>query len=180
MREVLEDLEDQVSRSGGTVRVGELPTISADGPQMRQLMQNLVSNALKFHREGVPPKVEIDARRNGSWITIEVRDNGIGFEPQYSQRIFRVFERLHGRGTYSGTGIGLALCRRLAERHGGTIVAHSVRGEGSTFTFTVTIQTNRTEALLPGIGGHDVASVAAESDAAQVAHRSPGAAGLVP
>jgi signal transduction histidine kinase len=136
-REVLVDLEDQVERSGATVHVGELPTISADALQMRQLIQNLVSNALKFRRPGVTPEVSIDGSTDGATARIVVRDNGIGFEDQYSRRIFRVFERLHGRNDYPGTGIGLALCRKIAERHGGTIVAESAPGVGSTFTVTV-------------------------------------------
>jgi signal transduction histidine kinase len=143
--EVLEDLDDQITRSGAIVRVGELPTVSADAPQMRQLIQNLVSNALKFKREGVTAEVEIDGKLDSGWLTLTVRDNGIGFDPQYSRRIFRVFERLHGRGTYAGTGIGLALCRKIAERHGGTVDAHSVLDEGS--TFTVTMQAERREAV---------------------------------
>jgi signal transduction histidine kinase len=136
-REVLVDLDDQVERSGATVRVGRIPTISADALQMRQLIQNLLSNALKFRRPGVTPEVSIDGSTNGVNARIVVRDNGIGFDEQYSRRIFRVFERLHGRNDYPGTGIGLALCRKIAERHGGTIVAESAPGVGSTFTVTV-------------------------------------------
>ncbi len=143
--DVLEDLSEQINGTGAIVRVGSLPTISADAPQMRQLLQNLISNAVKFRREGVTPEVYVDSKVESDWVSIEVRDNGIGFDPQYSRRIFRVFERLHGRGTYPGTGIGLALCRKIAERHGGTIVARSVPDEGS--TFTVTMQTQRTEAV---------------------------------
>jgi signal transduction histidine kinase len=143
--DVLEDLADQVTRSGAILRIGEMPTINADSPQMRQLLQNLISNAIKFRSEDVAPEVEVESKVESGWLTITVRDNGIGFDPQYSQRIFRVFERLHGRGTYPGTGIGLALCRKIAERHGGTIVADSVLGEGS--IFTVTMQTQRTEAV---------------------------------
>jgi signal transduction histidine kinase len=131
---VLEDLELEVERAGAVVHVGELPTIDADELQLRQLMQNLISNALKFRREGVVPEVDIDAKTSDGAVEITVRDNGIGFEPQYAGRIFRVFERLHGRSRYQGTGIGLALCRKIAERHGGTIVAESEPGVGSTFT----------------------------------------------
>lgn len=132
--EVLRDLELEVSRAGAVVEVGKLPTVLADELQMRQLMQNLISNALKFRREGVTPRVEVEARGSEDQLRLIVRDNGIGFEPEYATRIFRVFERLHGRGRYPGTGIGLALCRKIAERHGGTIVAESQLGEGSTFT----------------------------------------------
>lgn len=141
--EVLDDLDTAIQRSRAVIRVGALPTISADPTQMRQLMQNLLSNAIKFRREGVTPAVDVQASLDEGWVKLVVRDNGIGFEPQYARRIFRVFERLHGRGPYPGTGIGLALCRKIAERHGGTVIAQSVLGEGS--TFTVTLQTRRTE-----------------------------------
>ena len=154
-REVLEDLDDLVRRSGARVTVGALPTINADGAQMRQLMQNLISNALKFRREGVTPEVDVSATVDEEWATIVVRDNGIGFEPQYSRRIFRVFERLHGRGAYPGTGIGLALCRKIADRHGGSVQAGSVVGQGS--TFTVRLPINRREAVSepPPSGGDE-------------------------
>ena len=121
--------------------------------QMRQLLQNLISNAIKFRREGVTPEVEVSATLDADWVKIVVSDNGIGFDPQYARRIFRVFERLHGRGAYPGTGIGLALCRKIAERHGGTVFAHSVVGEGS--VFTVTLQTGRTEAVTGMPAAHD-------------------------
>jgi signal transduction histidine kinase len=135
--EVLEDLEESVRSAGAIVRVGPLPTISADEPQMRQLMQNLLSNAIKFRRDGVTPEVDVTASLEGDRLTLVVGDNGIGFDPQYSRRIFRVFERLNGRSEYPGTGIGLALCRKIAERHGGGVLADSVPGEGSTFTVTL-------------------------------------------
>jgi light-regulated signal transduction histidine kinase (bacteriophytochrome) len=143
--EVLEDLEDSIHRTGAVVNVGKLPTINADAHQMRQLIQNLVSNAIKFNREGVRPEVDIGAEQDKGFVRLYIRDNGIGFDPQYARRIFRVFERLHGRGTYAGTGIGLALCRKIAERHGGTVVAESTPGQGS--TFIVTLQTQRSEAV---------------------------------
>jgi signal transduction histidine kinase len=141
--EVLEDLDDAVRGSGAVINVGELPKIKADRSQMRQLMQNLISNALKFTREDVTTEIDVSATIEGEMVEIVIADNGIGFDPQYSRRIFRVFERLHGRGSYPGTGIGLALCRKIAERHGGTVEAQSVPGEGS--TFTVTMQTHLTE-----------------------------------
>jgi signal transduction histidine kinase len=143
--DVLDDLSELVQSTDARVEVGPLPTINADATQMRQLLQNLISNALKFRREGVEPLVRVEGSLEAGWLTITVADNGIGFEPQYSTRIFRVFERLHGRGAYPGTGIGLALCRKIAERHGGTVVADGVLGEGA--TFTVTLQTERTSAV---------------------------------
>jgi signal transduction histidine kinase len=165
--DVLEDLSDQVNRTGAIVRVGSLPTINADAPQMRQLLQNLISNAIKFRREGITPEVDVQSKHESGWVTITVADNGIGFDPQYSRRIFRVFERLHGRGAYPGTGIGLALCRKIAERHGGTIVARSVPDEGS--TFTVTMQTQRTEAVSDAPHIEDVESVHATPEEPYVA-----------
>lgn len=148
---VLEDLETEVERCGAVVRVGDLPTVSGDGMQLRQLMQNLVSNALKFRRDGVAPEVAIDAVVDAGSATITVRDNGIGFDPQYSRRIFRVFERLNGRGEYPGTGIGLALCRKIVERHGGAILADSVPGAGSTFTVVLPVD-QREEVIAIGFG----------------------------
>jgi signal transduction histidine kinase len=145
-REVLEDLETEVDRSGAVVRAGDLPTISGDALQLRQLIQNLVSNALKFRAEGVVAEVAIAASVDGDTATITVRDNGIGFDPQYRRRIFRVFERLHGRGEYPGTGIGLALCRKIVERHGGAIMATSQPEAGS--TFTVTLPIDQREAMI--------------------------------
>ena len=131
--QAVSDLEGVIEESGGSVEVGDLPTVTADSFQMRQLLQNLISNGLKFHREGVPPVVRISGRIRGRIAEVEVSDNGIGFEPRFNARIFKVFERLHGRGTYPGTGIGLALCRKIADRHGGSITAESTPGEGSTF-----------------------------------------------
>ncbi|MEA2372655.1 MAG: hypothetical protein QOH12_3049 [Solirubrobacteraceae bacterium] len=138
-REVIGDLEAQVQQAHARVTVGALPTLSGDALQLRQLMQNLISNALKFRRDDLTPEVEIDGEIIGTTAHITVRDNGIGFEPQYSLRIFRVFERLHGRAAYPGTGIGLALCRKIVERHGGTIIAESAPDAGATFTVTMPV-----------------------------------------
>jgi len=155
--EVLEDLEAQVERSGATVNVGELPTVAGDALQLRQLMQNLISNALKFQREGVPPEVTIDGSIAGEQATITVRDNGIGFDPQYSRRIFRVFERLHGRSEYPGTGIGLALVSKIAQRHGGNVFADSEPGVGATFTVTLPVHQDEESVGASSALGHDAA-----------------------
>ena len=134
MAAVISDLETQITELGAAVHVGPLPTIKADPLQMHQLLLNLVANALKFHRDGVRPEVNVEGTIEAEVLCLTVRDNGIGFEPQYAQRIFRVFERLHGRTEYPGTGIGLSLCRKITDRHGGTIAAAGRPGEGCTFT----------------------------------------------
>ena len=136
--DVVRDLEVRTHESGGQIVVGELPTIDADPVQMRQLLQNLAANALKFHRPDVPPVVEIaGAIGPDDCCRLTVTDNGIGFEEKYADRIFTMFERLHARTKYEGTGIGLAICRKIAQRHGGDIAATSVPGQGSTFTITI-------------------------------------------
>lgn len=139
-REVLGDLEARLEQTGGRVEVGTLPTVEANRLHMQQLLQNLIGNALKFHRPGEPPVVRVHGatRRNGRELaSVVVEDNGIGFDEQHAERIFSVFQRLHGRGEYEGTGIGLALCRKIAEQHGGTITAASAPGSGSTFIVTL-------------------------------------------
>lgn len=137
-REVVGDLELRIEKSGGRVELGELPSIEADPTQMRQLLLNLIGNALKFQAPGTPPVVKVQASSSTSgsgelFWELSVEDNGIGFEEQYAEKIFAVFQRLHGRDEYEGTGIGLAVCRRIADRHGGQIVAKSQPGKGATF-----------------------------------------------
>jgi light-regulated signal transduction histidine kinase (bacteriophytochrome) len=147
--DVVSDLETRIDDSGGAVEVGDLPVIEADELQMRQLLQNLIANALKFRKKDLPPLVTISAEKmasrpseNGETapeeiVKIYVKDNGIGFDEKYLDRIFTPFQRLHGRNEYEGTGIGLAVCRKIVERHGGTLTAESKSGEGSTFIVTL-------------------------------------------
>lgn len=148
--DALWDLGIAIEEVGGEVTVGDLPTIEAEPAQMRQLIQNLVQNALKFRRDGVAPRVEIVARiarsggmeaaeSNGQVCELTVSDNGVGFEQKYADRIFGVFERLHRRGEYPGTGMGLAICRKIVDRHRGAIAAHSAPGEGATFTIKIPV-----------------------------------------
>lgn len=141
-REVVGDLELRLEKTGGRVEIGELPTIDADATQMRQLLLNLVGNALKFQASGTQPLVKVSSSSftSGSgelFWEIKVEDNGIGFEEQYAEKIFAVFQRLHGRDEFEGTGIGLAVCRRITDRHGGQIVAKSQPGKGATFIITL-------------------------------------------
>jgi len=141
-REVLSDLEVQIEKTGAKIEVGALSKVEADPIQIRQLLQNLIGNALKFQLAGVKPHIEIAARVMpsddeytfiGPVCELTVKDNGIGFEEKYLEKIFAVFQRLHNRQEYEGTGIGLAVCRRIVDRHGGTITARSKPGEGATF-----------------------------------------------
>jgi PAS domain S-box-containing protein len=138
---VLSDLEVRIEKSAVILEVDPLPIVEADALQMRQILQNLIGNALKFLREGVTPVVQVRSRvyieNAQEWCEIRVIDNGIGFEQQYAERIFQIFQRLHGRKTFEGTGIGLAICRKIAERHNGTLTAEGEPDQGATFIFTL-------------------------------------------
>lgn len=145
-REVVSDLEILIQQSGGRVDLGPMPVIKADPLQMRQLFQNLIGNALKFHRPDAPPVVTVSAfevfgvdKSNPVAYELRFADDGIGFEEVYCDRIFQVFQRLHGRNEYDGTGMGLAICRKIVERHSGRITAASEPGKGSTFTITLPV-----------------------------------------
>ncbi len=158
VREVLSDLEVRIEQVQGVVELEDLPSLEADPTQMRQLLQNLIGNGLKFHRDGFPPHLRVrgallrngnqlangDGGRNGhgadGHYQLCVEDNGIGFDEKYLDRIFTVFQRLHGRGEYEGTGVGLAICRKIAVRHGGQITAKSTPGRGTTFIVTLPLK----------------------------------------
>lgn len=137
--EVIDDLSERIRESGATVNVGQLPTVSGDSVQLHQLFQNLIGNALKYAGDQ-PPVVDVTAHRDPadpSYWQFTVADNGIGFDPKFAERIFVIFQRLHARNAYSGTGIGLAVCKRVVARHGGRIWAESQPGVGSAFQFTL-------------------------------------------
>jgi PAS domain S-box-containing protein len=145
-QEVLSDLEISIQQTGAVIEIGELPNIEADPLQMRQLLQNLIGNALKFHRKEVEPVVKIYSQLlsepedvSAEQCQIIVEDNGIGFNEKYLDRIFNVFQRLHGRSEYDGTGIGLAICRKIVERHQGSITARSEPGQGAKFIVALPI-----------------------------------------
>lgn len=145
-QEVLSDLEISIQQTGATIEIGELPVIDADPLQMRQLLQNLIGNALKFHQKEIQPVVKIYSKIlydsehvSPEQCQIIVEDNGIGFNEKYLDRIFNVFQRLHGRSEYDGTGIGLAICRKIVERHQGSITARSEPGRGAKFIVTLPI-----------------------------------------
>lgn len=136
LRWVLENLHGLIGESGASVTTDALPVISADEGQLGQVLQNLLGNAIKYRRPGVPPIVRITAEKNESEWTIRVSDNGIGIDKEYQEAIFAPFKRLHA-GNVRGSGIGLAVCRRVVEAHGGRIWVESTPGEGSTFSFTL-------------------------------------------
>ena len=140
VEEVLSDLETAIEQTKGQVCLDRLPTIEADPLQMRQLFQNLIGNALKFHQSEEVPLITIALDRSydsESIVTLRITDNGIGFAEKYLDRIFTPFQRLHGRSEYEGTGMGLAICRKIIERHGGRLTAQSFLGQGATFIITL-------------------------------------------
>ncbi len=134
--QVLADLGAAIEDEHAVVTRGDLPTVLGDAGQLSQLFQNLIGNAIKFHGERAPRVAVAAERRDDEWL-FTVRDNGIGIEPEYADRIFVIFQRLHSRAEYPGTGIGLAICKKIVERHGGRIWMESTPGEGTTFYFTL-------------------------------------------
>lgn len=150
LSEVVSDLEIAIKESDTEVDIDDMPVIQADPSQMHQLFLNLLSNAVKFRRPDVAPRISINYQHQSEfsethntdieWQVITVTDNGIGFLEEYTDKIFVPFQRLHGRSQYKGTGIGLSVCRRIVERHGGTITAQSESGEGATFIIKLPVE----------------------------------------
>ncbi len=150
-REVIADLETCLQQTQGRVELRGLPVLDADPTQMRQLLQNLIGNALKFHRPDAPPVVQVYRDQaaevpggDGAVCQLVVEDNGIGFDEKYLDRIFTIFQRLHERGAYAGSGIGLAICRKIAGRHGGSLTAKSQPGAGAMFIVTLPLHQPKT------------------------------------
>jgi light-regulated signal transduction histidine kinase (bacteriophytochrome) len=136
LAEALQNLQASIKTAGAKVTHDPMPTLAVDPTQMMQLFQNLIGNAIKFRGER-PPEIHVGAQKQeGRWV-FSVRDNGIGIDPQYFERIFQIFQRLHTRKVYAGTGIGLAICKKIVERHGGTIWLESQPEQGSTFYFSI-------------------------------------------
>ncbi len=136
----LTHLDQAITESGATVTHDPLPTLPADRGQMVRLFQNIIGNAVKYRKPDQPPKVHVSAEQKGAEWVISIRDNGIGFDPQYASTIFEPFKRLHNAEEYSGTGVGLAICRRIVQSQRGRIWAESKPGEGTTFCFTLPIE----------------------------------------
>ncbi len=137
LKQALRNLQASIKEKDAVITADPLPKLSADGIQITQLFQNLIGNALKFQKPETTPKIHVSAREQGDAWIFSVTDNGIGIDPKYTERIFKIFQRLHAKGEYEGTGIGLAICRRIVERHRGEITVRSEPGVGSTFSFTL-------------------------------------------
>jgi signal transduction histidine kinase len=134
LQEVINDLEHEIKRGHATLQIAELPIIEANQTQMYRLFQNLLTNALKYHHAGRPPLVEVFSMQNEPlYCEIHVSDSGIGIKSEHYEWIFDLFERLHGHNQYTGTGIGLAICRKIVHQHNGTIGVISIPDEGSVF-----------------------------------------------
>lgn len=140
---VARELNPRFEETAGELRAEGLGTVAGDPEQIRQLFQHLVENALKFRRPEVPPRIDIVRETDdGPWCRIVVADNGLGFESRHAERIFGVFQQLHGRGLYAGSGVGLAICRKIAERHGGTLTAQGNPGAGAVFTLVLPLRSS--------------------------------------
>jgi light-regulated signal transduction histidine kinase (bacteriophytochrome) len=146
LKTALTDLAIAIEESQAVITSDNLPIIQADELQIRQLFQNLVANAIKF-RGTEPPQIHVGVSREDSMWKFHVRDNGIGIKPEFFDRIFVIFQRLHTREEYAGTGIGLALCKRIVERHEGRIWVESIEGKGTTFFFTLPVIREETRPL---------------------------------
>ena len=133
----LANLEVAIHETGAVIECGKMPMVRGDASQLTQLFQNLIGNAIKYRRPAETPRVQVTAKsRRGEW-EFSVRDNGIGIDPSFSSRVFEVFQRLHGQESYSGAGIGLAICKKVVERHQGRIWFESTLGQGCRFYFTL-------------------------------------------
>ena len=161
-REVLADLELRIEECAATIDLGPLPDVHGDHTQIRQLLQNLLSNALKFRAPDRPSRIRIEGKvdpEHPHWVRLVVEDNGIGFEPEHAQRIFVPFQRLHSKEAYGGTGIGLAVVRRIVERHRGSVKAIGSPGQGARFEIDLPLAQGAMRALavddaaLPGFAG---------------------------
>ena len=137
--EVLRALAARISEQHAVIEAAPLPEVMADRRQLGQLLQNLIANALKFHKPGAPPRVRIGAVREGACWRVSIADDGIGIAPEYREKIFVIFQRLHSRDEYEGTGLGLAVCKKIVDRHGGKIWVESELGRGATFHFTIPV-----------------------------------------
>src|SRR6185437_9771993 len=136
----LTHLAQAIAESGASVTHDPMPTLAVDRGQMVRLFQNLIGNAVKYRKRNESPKVHVSAEQNGKEWVISVRDNGIGFEPEFAVTIFLPFKRLHSSEEYPGTGVGLAICQRIVQAQGGRIWAESVVGEGTTIFFTLPVE----------------------------------------
>lgn len=165
LKKALTNLQIRIEETGAIVRSTDLPSIEADEARMTQVLQNLIANAIKFRKESAVPEVTIRALHESDQWIFSVSDNGIGFEEKYTDRIFEVFQRLHGVGKYQGNGIGLAICRRIIEHHGGRLWAQSTPGAGSTFSFSVPAKGGST---LRNQGALKIVDVAAPERTARV------------
>jgi light-regulated signal transduction histidine kinase (bacteriophytochrome) len=146
LNQVISNLRLFIKENNATVLHGSLPDVMVDSTQLVQVFQNLILNGIKFHSE-LSPKIHISAEKKDSEWVFSVQDNGIGIDPQYSERIFEIFKRLHTSEKYSGTGIGLAICKRIVEGYGGRIWVESELGKGSTFYFTLPINPTEVQKL---------------------------------